>query len=89
MSVYLQSTVSDLDLTAVAVVYSKPSGWAVASIPVQTLIDEEQAVILNPVINPSTPHPCDLAHALVDGIKQPKSRREHISRASPLVYVVP
>jgi hypothetical protein len=89
MSVYLQSIVFGLKLTEESVVYGKTSKWAVAAIPVETLIKEDQAIRPDPVGGSTTPHPCDPAHALVDGEKKPKARRNRISAASPLVYVVP
>lgn len=89
MSTYLESVVSHLHIGADSVVYGKPTGWAVASIPVVTLIAENQRVVRDPIVGSPDPHPCDPAHALVHGVKDPKGRRERISRASPLVYVVP
>lgn len=89
MSGYLQSVVIELKLTERAVVHGKGVGWGVASIPAQTLIDEEQVVVPDPIVEPPTPHPCDPAHALVHGQKEPKKRRDRISKSSPLVYIVP
>lgn len=88
MSVYLKSIVEALGLTDASVVYGKPTRWAVASIPVQTLINEEQVVEPDPIVNAAVPHPCDPAHALVHGEKTPKSRRDRIAKASPLVHIV-
>ncbi len=89
MSVYLKSITVAIGLTDASVVHGKESRWAVAAIPVQTLIDEEQVVEPNPIVEPLLPHPCDPAHALVHGEKNPKGRRERISKASPLVHIVP
>jgi hypothetical protein len=89
MSVYLQSIVLTIGLTEASVTSGKTSGWAVAAIPVQTLTDEDQNVVADPILGAHVPHPCDPAHALVHGDKRQKSRREHIARASPLVHVVP
>lgn len=88
MSAYLQSILEGLDLADANVVQGKASGWAVAAIPVQTLIDEEQAVEHAQVTGTPIPHPCDPAHVSVRGVKKPKSRRDRISKASPLVYFV-
>lgn len=88
MSVYIKSIVASLGLTDASVVRGKDRDWAVASVPVQTLIDEEQVVEEAPVIDAPELHPCDPAHALVHGVKRPKSRRERIAKASPLVHIV-
>lgn len=89
MSVYLRSAVVALGLTDASVVHDKGSGWAVAAIPVQLLIEERQVIARAPDDEAAVPHPCAPAHALVHGDKKPKKRREHIAAASPLVYVVP
>jgi len=88
MSAYLASVMSQVGLGLESVVYGKPSGWAVAAIPVATLRQEEQEVIRDPIVDSPSPHPCDPAHALIVGEKKPKGRRERISQASPLVYLV-
>jgi hypothetical protein len=88
MSAYLKSIVDGLGLTAVDVVHGKEAGWAVASIPVHTLIAEEQVVEPDPIIDATEPHRCDPAHALIHGVKNPKGRRDRISKASPLIYIV-
>jgi hypothetical protein len=88
MSAYLKSIVIELGLTDADVVHGKETGWAVASIPVGVLIDEEQIVEPDPISDPPEPHPCDPAHALVHGVKTPKGRRDRISKASPLVHIV-
>lgn len=88
MSVYLKSIVDGLGLTDAHVVHAKQAGWAVAAIPVQKLIDEDQVVVADPIVDPPQPHPCDRAHALVQGDKSPKARRERIAKSSPLVHVV-
>jgi len=89
MSGYLESLVLGLGLTETAVVQGKPTGWAVAAVPVETLLGEDQNVVLNPIVDAETPHPCDPAHVLVDGDKASKGRRDRISRAAPLVHIVP
>jgi hypothetical protein len=89
MSVCLRSVTVAIGLTDASVVHGKESRWAVAAIPVQILINEEQVVEPNPIVDPPTPHPCDPAHALVHGEKRPKGRRDRISKASPLVHIVP
>lgn len=89
MSVYLKSLVLNLGRTEMDVVDGKPSGWATAAIPVQLLLTEEQRVEPKPEINSLNPHPCDAAHALVHGDKKQKSRRDRISRGSPLVHINP
>jgi len=89
MSGYLNSLVLDLGRTAQDVVHGKSANWGVAAIPVEALIAEEQVVALDPITNPQVPHPCDLAHVEVHGVKEPKGRRDRISRASPLVYIIP
>jgi hypothetical protein len=89
MSVYLRSLVFQLGLTEVDVVYGRPSGWAVAAIPVQTLLDEQQRIEPNPIVGSINPHPCDPAHALVHGDKAEKKRRDRIARVSALAHVVP
>jgi hypothetical protein len=89
MSVYLESIVLDLGLSGVDVVYGKPSSWAVAAIPVQALLDEEQSVVPDPINGAADPHPCDPAHAVVDGDKKEKKRRDRVARAAPLVHIVP
>jgi hypothetical protein len=88
MSVYLKSIVFDLGLTEASVVDGKPAGWTVAAVPVQTLTDEQQVVVHEPVVGAAEPHPCDPAHCVVDGDKQPKARRDRIAKLSPLVHVV-
>jgi hypothetical protein len=88
MSAYLKSIVDRLGLTDAHVVQGKEAGWAVASIPVATLIAEQQVVEPDPIVDAPEPHPCDPAHALVHGAKSPKGRRDHISKASPLVHIV-
>ncbi len=88
MSVYLKSIVDALGLTDASVMYGKASRWAVASIPVQVLNNEEQVVEPDPVVNAAQPHPCDSAHAVVHGDKTLKSRRDRIAKASPLVHIV-
>jgi hypothetical protein len=88
MSVYLRSITVAIGLNDASVVHGKESRWAVAAIPVQILIDEEQAVEPDPVVDAPVPHPCDPAHALVHGEKKPKGRRDRISKASPLVHIV-
>ena len=88
MSVYLRSIVEELDLGPADVTDGKPVGWAVAAPPVRVLLTEEQAVEHDPVADGAPPHPCDPAHAVVRGDKKPKSRRERIARASPLVHLV-
>ena len=89
MSVYVRSLIRAFDLEDRAVVHDKPSRWGVAAIPFATLELEEQEIELNPVVDPPVSHPCDPAHALVHGDKGDKARRDRISRASPLSYVVP
>lgn len=89
MSVYLQSIVLRIGLKEADVVYGKSSNWAVAAIPVQTLLDEEQRVVPDPITGAPQPHPCDPAHAVVDGDKHEKKRRDRISRAAPLIHIVP
>jgi len=88
MSVYLQSVVDDMGLTADHVIHEKGPGWAVASTPVETLITEEQIIERDPITTTPAPHPCDLAHALVRGNKNPKARRDRIAKASPLIRIV-
>lgn len=88
MSVYAMSIVTRLGLDHTAVVYGKESGWGVAQTPVELLAEEEQQVLLDPVVAVEVPHPCDPAHGIVVGDKQPKSRRERIARGSPLVHIV-
>ena len=89
MSAYVRSLVYSLDLEDPAVVHEKPSNWGVAAIPFPTLEAEEQAIEPNPVLNSPEPHPCDAAHPLVRGDKSQKARRDRISRAAPLCFVVP
>ncbi len=89
MSVYLRSIVLDIGLTDKDVVAGKETKWAVAAIPIQVLVEEEQVVEPDPIVNALVSHPCDPAHALVNGVKKPKTRRERISKASPLVFIVP
>jgi hypothetical protein len=89
MSVYVRSLVHALDLQDSSVVHGKPSRWGVAAIPVETLEQEAQRLELNPVVDPPVSHLCDPAHALVHGDKQQKARRDRLSRASPLSYIVP
>ena len=89
MSVYLDSAVRALGLETRDVLHGKSSGWAVAAIPVAVLVAEEQRVVRDPVFDSVIPHPCDLAHALVEGAKKERARLERISRKSPLVYVSP
>jgi hypothetical protein len=89
MSVYMESIVGRLGLSEIDVVYGKPARWAVAAIPVQKLVQEEQRVEHDPIADSATPHPCDPAHGLVHGDKSQKRRRERIAAASPLIYVAP
>jgi hypothetical protein len=89
MSTYIRSIVFNIGLTEIDVVSGKTSGWAVSAVPVQTLLDEDQEVEHKPEVGSLNPHPCDPAHALVHGDKSEKKRRERISRASPLVYIIP
>ncbi len=89
MSVYMRSIVVALKLSESATVDAKPSGWGVAAIPSDLLEAEEQTVRLDPIVGAEVPHPCDAAHAEVDGDKHLKSRRDRIARHSPLTYVVP
>ncbi len=88
MSAYLQSVVDCIGLTKEHVVHEKEPGWAVAAIPVETLMAEEQNIERDPITAPPEPHPCDPAHALVRGNKNPKGRRDRIAQVSPLVHIV-
>jgi len=88
MSTYLRSIVDRIGRTEPDVVDGKEAGWAVASIPVETLIVEEQVVEPDPIAGAREPHRCDPAHALVRGSKHPKGRRDRIAKASPLVHIV-
>ncbi|MHB8296848.1 MAG: hypothetical protein ACYDH5_20020 [Acidimicrobiales bacterium] len=89
MSAYLGSIVADLGLADAAVLHGKASRWAVAAMPVQTLLDEAQTIERDPVVDPMVPHPCDSAHVAIVGDKTPKARRDRIAKKSPLVYVIP
>jgi len=88
MSVYIRSIVFELGLTEADVIHGKQAGWAVAAIPNQTLIDEEQLIRHKPEVDSLNPHPCDPAHALVHGNKGQKARRDRIARSAPLIHIV-
>lgn len=86
MSVYVRSKITALNLTDSDVLVGKGEDWAIAASDVELLHKEEQLVKLDPLKNESSPHPCDPAHALVIGNKEPKSRRDRIAQQSPLIF---
>lgn len=79
MSAYLRSLVAQLGLTDVAVIHGKSTGWAVAAMPVQILLDEDQVIGPDPIIDPEVTHPCDLAHVTVRGNKKSKARQDRFN----------
>lgn len=78
MSGFLDSAVSELGL-ARGDVLSGHAGFFLVGLGVQVLLDEEQAVIRDPIEPPT--HPCDPAHAAVAGQKG-SGRRRRLARAA-------
>jgi hypothetical protein len=88
LSVYLQSVVDDLGLSAGDVVAGKGIGWGVSATSVDLLNNEEQEVVPDPVVDSEILHPCDAAHAVVVGDKSAKARRNRIAAASRIVFLL-
>jgi hypothetical protein len=87
-SVYLKSVLDELQLSAKDVADGKGSGWGVSATGVGLLVAENQQVLRDPIERSETPHVCDPAHALVEGDKTEKSRRDRIAAQLPIVYRV-
>jgi hypothetical protein len=78
MSGYLDSAVSELGL-ARRDVLSGHEGFFLVGLGVQVLLDEEQAVVRDPIEPPT--HPCDPAHVAVTG-KKGSGRRRRLAKAA-------
>lgn len=78
MSGYLDSAVSELGLARGEVLSGHP-GFFLVGLGVQVLLNEEQAVVRDPIEPPA--HPCDPAHVAVTG-KKGSGRRRRLAKAA-------
>ncbi|MDP1795473.1 MAG: hypothetical protein Q8K63_15145 [Acidimicrobiales bacterium] len=81
MSVYFDSALGQMNMTAADTLRDQAAGFGVAALTVAAVREEEQVVVRDP--DPGAPaHACDPAHGLVAGTKNSKRRKRLRNQAA-------